>query len=63
MNIKKRNQEQIKMALGEVNRYYFGLHYNRAPKEGHEGEAELLAYFIEFGAEIYAKEHGEGEDV
>jgi hypothetical protein len=57
MNIQRRNAEQIGIALGEVNRYYFGLKHNRPPKDGHEGEQELLLYFIEQGAKIYADEH------
>ena len=52
MNLKQHNGAQIELALGDVNRYYFHQHY------GHDGsDDELVMYFIEFGAEIFRKEH------
>ena len=47
------------MALepGGKNRYYFYEHYGRDP----ENDAELILYFIEFGAKIYADNHKEEE--
>lgn len=57
MNIKQRNEEQIRMALGDVNRYYFNQHHGRDA----ETNQELLEYFITHGAKIYADNHKEEE--
>ena len=62
MNTRQRNSEQIKMALGDVNRYYFAEHYGRSAKEGKEGEDELLIYFITYGSGIYAATHEDAKE-
>ena len=54
-DLKKHNEEQIKLALGPINRYYQWLHTgNQNPTD-----EDLVMYFIEFGAEIFAREHPE----
>jgi hypothetical protein len=59
--MKNWNIEQIKEALGEVNRYYFGLANKRPPKEGREGEVELILYYIDNGgAEGFRKRNQQG---
>jgi hypothetical protein len=58
MTLKQRNQEQIRMALGEVNRYFFYEHNGREA----ENEQELLEHFIMFGAHIYAVNHKQEEE-
>ena len=53
MRLGKWNGLQIQEALSETNRYYFGRHYGRSPHSDHE----LVMYYAEFGAAIFAEKH------
>lgn len=53
MNLKQHNAEQIRLALGNDNRYFYKLHYGFDAKS----DTDLIMYFIDFGAEIYRQNH------
>lgn len=53
MDLRTWNQTQIEIALGEVNRYFFNLHYGRNAKS----DEELMEYYAEFGAGLFAQLH------
>ena len=57
MTLKQRNEMQIQIALGDVNRYYFHEHYQRDATS----DEELVMYFVEFGAKIFSDLHKEDE--
>lgn len=53
MNLHEWNTTQIDIALGEVNRYFFHLHFGRNAKN----DDELMLYYAEYGASIFAHLH------
>ena len=53
MNFKEYLRLQVEQALSPVNRYYFWKHYGRDAVD----DNELIIYYAEFGAEIFAEKH------
>lgn len=53
MDLHTWNQTQIEIALGEVNRYFFNLHFGRDAKN----DEELMEYYAQYGAEVFAHLH------
>lgn len=51
-DLKQHNLEQVQEALGEVNRYYFGIANGRPPLEGKNGESELILFYILNGGAV-----------
>ena len=53
MDLHTWNQTQIEIALGEVNRYFFHLHFGRNAKN----DEELMEYYAQYGAGVFAHLH------
>jgi hypothetical protein len=56
MNLKEWNRRQIAEALGEVNRYFFGIVTGKNPKDATEDEL-VEFYATHGGARDFAKKH------
>ena len=53
MNLSSWNKTQIEIALGEVNRYFYHQHFGYDAKS----DEELMRYYAEYGAAMFAHLH------